>query len=108
MRLSKQQITLIINAISPFIANESCELRLFGSRVHDEAKGGDIDLLLVTDKEKLLNSLLLNKHKILAAIKKEIGDQKIDLKIASQKEDQSDPFLKIILPDSITLKLWKS
>lgn len=107
MRLSAQQVNSIIHALNIFIQNQSCELRLYGSRIRDEAKGGDIDLLLITDNENFANELLLNKHKILTDIKKEIGDQKIDLKIAPYQEMQADPFLQIILSDSIELKRWK-
>ncbi len=49
---------------------------LFGSRVDDLKKGGDIDLYLeVEDKEGLFNK----KRKFLARLKREIGDQKIDV-----------------------------
>jgi len=53
---------------------------LFGSRVDDTKKGGDIDLYLVLEKEDLNNIDLFDKKiKFLAKVKRVIGDQKIDI-----------------------------
>jgi uncharacterized protein len=49
---------------------------LFGSRVYDDKRGGDIDLFIQNDNEKELS--LLKKVHFLAEVKKRIGDQKID------------------------------
>lgn len=49
---------------------------LFGSRVDDEKKGGDIDLYIDSpDTENLVHK----KLDFLVKLKKEIGDQKIDV-----------------------------
>jgi predicted nucleotidyltransferase len=52
------------------------EIYLFGSRVDDTKKGGDIDLYLIVTNH--LN-LFKKKIKFLAKIKKELGEQKIDV-----------------------------
>lgn len=52
------------------------KIYLFGSRVDDNAKGGDIDLYVVTAEQK---DLVRKKITFLAKLKKEIGEQKIDL-----------------------------
>ena len=52
------------------------KIYLFGSRVDDNLKGGDIDLYLVVDKK--LQSFD-NKLKFLAKIKRKLGEQKIDI-----------------------------
>ncbi|MCK4870041.1 MAG: nucleotidyltransferase domain-containing protein [Gammaproteobacteria bacterium] len=106
MRLTKDEITSITSAIAPFITGGPAELRLFGSRVDDNAKGGDIDLLLIAITETTKAQLLINKFRILAEIKQAIGDQKIDLKIADINETTNDPFISIILPGSILLHKW--
>ena len=49
---------------------------LFGSRVDDSKKGGDIDLYLVLEEH---TNLFEKKLKFLSQIKKELGDQKIDI-----------------------------
>jgi hypothetical protein len=105
MRLTPQQREGIITAIHPFIKNNLAELRLYGSRVHDHLKGGDIDLVLII-ADPACTTCLQQKHHMLAAMKKEIGEQKIDFKIATPAECQEDSFLKIILPASLILHQW--
>lgn len=47
---------------------------LFGSRVDDTKKGGDIDLYLVLSSH---NNLFEKKLKFLSRVKRELGEQKI-------------------------------
>lgn len=98
MRLSAKEITHIIDAITNYL-NHSFELRLYGSRLDDNAKGGDIDLLLIVNNDEV-EQATWNKHRLLANIKQDIGDQKIDLTISSKSLIQSNPFLKMIYPTS--------
>ena len=62
---------------------------LFGSRVCDEKKGGDLDILIISSKitEK-------NRRGIKLKLYDALGEQKIDLLIAS---DASAPFVRIAL-----------
>ena len=55
------------------------EIYLFGSRVDDHAKGGDIDLYIIC---KPAPDLFDKKIKFLVKLKQAIGDQKIDVIIA--------------------------
>jgi len=73
MRLSNYEITTIKNI---FVQYFEGEIYLFGSRIDDNKKGGDIDLYLVINNK---NNLLKNKIKFLAKLKKLIGDRKIDV-----------------------------
>jgi len=52
------------------------EIYLFGSRVDDTKRGGDIDLYL---KVSNMNNLMEKKIKFLARVKRELGEQKIDV-----------------------------
>ena len=106
MRLSDQQIKNLILALSPFIGSNHAELRLYGSRVSDQLKGGDIDLLLLVEKASLTEALCEKKHYILTAIKKKLGDQKIDLLITDRNKIHEDCFLKMITPTSLHLNTW--
>lgn len=106
MRLTPGEIKHLINAAAEFIGENPAELRLFGSRVDDRQKGGDIDLLWLVFDIAIKNQLNAQKHVILARMKELLGDQKIDLKIAEINEVDIDPFLKIIYPKSLTLKIW--
>lgn len=103
MRLTETERHGLIQALQLFINHHPAELRLFGSRTRDDLRGGDIDLLLITDN----NNLKLEKHKILSAMKAAIGDQKIDLMIAASKDIDDDEFVQMILPESISLHIWK-
>ena len=73
MRLSKTYIDVIKRSFNEVFCGD---IYLFGSRVDDEKRGGDIDLYLVV-KDK--SNLFRKKLKFLAKIKKELGEQKIDV-----------------------------
>ena len=66
--------------------------------------------MLNSSRQKLIKALKHlecgQKHLILARMKELIGEQKIDLKIAEVDEIKTDPFLQIIFPKSISLKIW--
>lgn len=106
MRLSSIEVQHIIKAISPFVKNNTATLHLYGSRVDDAKKGGDIDLLLIFESQKQSEALISEKHKLLAEIKYLIGDQKIDLKITHRQAITNDHFLQMIIPTSIILHQW--
>lgn len=107
MRLTETEINHIITALTPFLAQQNAELRLYGSRVNDSLRGGDIDLLLIVESLEETASLKIKKHHILAEIKNLIGDQRIDLKIIAREEINDDPFLAIIIPSSVILHRWQ-
>lgn len=74
MRLSKRYIAVFKKYFLEFF--HEGDIYLFGSRVDDSQKGGDIDLYLkVVDHTDLFNK----KIKFLSRIKRELGDQKIDI-----------------------------
>ena len=52
-------------------------VRLFGSRIDDEQKGGDIDLLIELPSKP--SNLLQLELKFNAQLLKALGDQKIDI-----------------------------
>ena len=79
VRLTSQQIAGIVDGVAEFVQGGDAELRLHGSRVDLDRKGGDIDLLLITPSDRMRDTLMQRKHHLLSAIKKNIGDQKIDL-----------------------------
>jgi len=74
MRLSKRYISVIKKYFNEVF--QSGEIYLFGSRVFDDKKGGDIDLYLKIDDH---SNLFDKKIKFLAKIKRELGEQKIDV-----------------------------
>ena len=76
MRLTNNEIHSICNTAQKYYGID-CLVQLFGSRTSDEAKGGDIDLLIQSKDKATLN--LRNKINFLVALKQQIGDQRIDV-----------------------------
>ncbi len=74
MRLSSHYINTIKKYFNEYFGKG--EIYLFGSRVDDTKKGGDIDLYLVLDNH---HNLFEKKIKFLSRVKRELGDQKIDI-----------------------------
>lgn len=73
------------------------ECYLFGSRTLDNAKGGDIDLLLITPEKIAMRQILMLRRAIL----NQIGEQKID--IVNFPRTSNHPFLKIAMDGAIQL-----
>ncbi len=102
MRLSSKEVAAIKTAFSNIFPREDYTLYLFGSRVHDDRKGGDIDLLVVTSaayRELFVNS----KAKVRLKIFENIPEQRIDITVAMPEELQTDVFLQSIREDLIEL-----
>ena len=74
MRLSSGYQETIKKYFYEFFKNG--EIYLFGSRVDDSKKGGDIDLYLVVREH---TDLFEKKLKFLSRVKRELGEQKIDI-----------------------------
>lgn len=74
MRLSKHAVDVIKKNFILFF--KKGDIFLFGSRVDDSKKGGDIDLYLAVENHQ---NLFEKKIKFLSRIKRELGDQKIDV-----------------------------
>lgn len=110
MRLEDWEIEGMISAIEYiFRKNEipikDTALYLYGSRVDDQKRGGDIDLILrVSDsifkqvKDKYLD--------INFQMQRRIGEQKIDFLILNLDPPQ-DPFHRLALKTAVLIKQWK-
>ncbi|HIR34135.1 MAG TPA: nucleotidyltransferase domain-containing protein [Candidatus Coprenecus merdigallinarum] len=75
MRLSKREIEVILQ-VAEDIYGTDVKVYLFGSRVDDSRRGGDIDLLVRTTSAK---KGILERVRMASRIKSLIGDQKIDI-----------------------------
>ena len=73
--MSKREIEAILQ-VAEDIYGTDVKVYLFGSRVDDSRRGGDIDLLVRTTSEK---KGILDRVRMAARIKSLIGDQKIDI-----------------------------
>lgn len=85
MRLTEPE-KRIIKAAAKNQFGPNVKIFLFGSRVNDSRKGGDIDLYIETEK----HALLKDKIAFLTLLKWNLGDQKIDVVVnAPNKRDQN-------------------
>lgn len=94
MRLSADKIEVLKNKLGS-LSNEA-KLYLFGSRVDDSKKGGDIDLLVISDK--------LTKRDIRALrieFFKHFDEQKLDIVLDNSKLENT--FTKLIFKKAVQL-----
>jgi predicted nucleotidyltransferase len=89
MRLTEKEISVIRKNILQ--ADPDAQIYLFGSRLNDLAKGGDIDILVIS---KTIG--FLEKVRIRTKIFKELEEQKLDIVV---KRDFNDLFVRMIQPD---------
>lgn len=98
MRLSVSQLEIIKHLVSSvFEKEQSYQLWLFGSRLDDAVKGGDVDLCLIAEiaPEPLLQIKLQLRPKLEEAL-----DIPVDLVIQSQQRP-----IKTIIQQAITTGL---
>lgn len=75
MRLSTYYRTVIKTEVQTTFG-ENAQVFLFGSRIDNSKKGGDIDLFIVTERQE---NLFSKKIRFLAHLKRKLGEQKIDI-----------------------------
>jgi len=100
MRLSEAEKAAIKNIFNKY-SDAGVQLYLFGSRVDDSKKGGDIDLLITFIDAKRV--VLFKKLDFLVALKKALGERKIDITLAAVAEIQHDVFLQLIMQSAVEL-----
>lgn len=91
MRLS-EEVLKTIKILAQKYFGESCEVRIFGSRVEDTKKGGDIDIYIKTE---IKNKILERKAGFLAELKMAIGDQRIDLLVENIEKPEETSVYEI-------------
>ena len=94
MRLTSTEITTLKKSLQEL--DKDAELYLFGSRIDDNKRGGDIDLLIISKK---LNKRDIRKIKF--DFYDKFGEQKIDIII--DRGELDSPFKKIIFQKAIRL-----
>jgi uncharacterized protein len=98
MRLTKQQTEVIMQTVTRLTGMEA-EVYLFGSRLNDQAKGGDIDLLIESDTKL---SLIQRAH-----IKMQLESQlclRVDI-VSKSRGAVATPFQVIAQSQSTQLEL---
>jgi len=94
LRISQNEKKVIVDSI--LTSDPLAKIYLFGSRADDMKKGGDIDILIFSEKIDLSE-----KIKIKTRIFQKMEEQKIDLLVAKNK---NDPFVRLALEKGVQLK----
>lgn len=100
MRISKQEID-VIKELAVTCFGSGTKVYLFGSRLYENKKGGDIDLF-VTSKEKS-NLSLSAKIEFLVELKSVIGEQKIDVILDTDSIRGKKQFYKSVTKEALEL-----
>ena len=83
MRLTQHEVKSIKDTFYDIF--ETGNVYIFGSRVDNAKRGGDIDLFLDPKCEITVSQKLHKKIKFLGQLQSKIGDQKIDVVISCDK-----------------------
>jgi predicted nucleotidyltransferase len=93
MRISCREIAAIKELAKACFGAEAV-VYLFGSRVDDGKRGGDIDLYIETDERDAVR-VLDAKYDFLAKLKRRIGDQRIDVVVSYPSRQQIPPVVEV-------------
>ncbi len=93
MRLTPTERDIIKGVLQA--ADPAARVILFGSRVDDSKKGGDIDLLVLSHTLQFSDKLRLRSE-----LFERLGEQKIDLVLA---QDTDKPFTRLALQEGVEL-----
>jgi len=93
MRISQGERQAILNAI--LCIDPDAQLWLFGSRVDDTKRGGDIDLAIHSTRIDMKSRIRIRR-----AIVDSIGEQKIDIVVSA---DENEPFFKLATERGVRL-----
>ncbi len=95
MRLSAAETTAIREEV--IRRDPTAEIHLFGSRTDDDARGGDIDLLVISDSLTFRDVVRLR-----GAILDRIGWQQMDL-LVRRRDQIGEPLVALALETGVLL-----
>lgn len=98
MRLTQQQTQIIVDTIER-MSEKSAEVFLFGSRLDDQARGGDVDILIETE----LPLTLIERAKIKMALEAEL-DLPVDI-VSQGRYSLATPFQTIARSKAVKLEI---
>jgi predicted nucleotidyltransferase len=88
MRLTTRQAKIIAQLVSRY-AGDTAEIYLFGSRLNDQAKGGDVDILIEMDRRLSR----IERGRIIMELEQSLG-LPVDI-LVHVRNTEPTPFLKI-------------
>jgi predicted nucleotidyltransferase len=90
MRLTLQERSAIAEAARATLA-AGTQVSLFGSRTDDQARGGDIDLLVETPLPMPATELVARRQAFVARLYRLLGERRIDVVIACPAAADTPP-----------------
>ena len=93
MRIDNYNINTIKQVVKEF--DQNAKIYLYGSRIDDNTRGGDIDLLIVSNLINFTDKIYLRLK-----LRDRIGDQKIDLLV---KKNINTAFTRKAVKEGILL-----
>ena len=101
MRVTPQQQSVIRTAVAETFG-ENATIWLFGSRVDDNKRGGDIDLLIET-KELDVTKIVRSELAFLTKLQMKLGEQRIDVLVDYPSRKYTPPIFTIAKQTGIQL-----
>lgn len=99
MRLNDQQIASIRTALDSVLIDQDYSVALFGSRLNDDAKGGDVDLVITTP----LSLPLRTKAKVQLALESML-QLPVDVVFCSANQSKT-PFQRLALSNALSISM---
>jgi len=99
VRLSAREIEVIRATVRRLLGDRAC-IRIFGSRAREDEKGGDIDILIETERQ--LPNPVASACRLVSELQMQLGDQKIDV-IIIDPETQEQPIHQIARQTGVIL-----
>ena len=93
MRITTSEISNLLSSIKCF--DEDADVYLFGSRVDDDKRGGDIDIAILSNKIDLKKKIDIKFNFF-----NDFGEQKLDIVII---DNENQPFWQYIKEKAILL-----
>jgi len=94
VRLSEKEVKVIKETVKEF--DPEAEVYLFGSRVEADKRGGDIDLLVLSDRIGWRERRAIRVELLL-----KLGDRKIDLIV--EPKTSTEPLVRLVKEEGVKL-----
>ncbi len=102
MRLSRAERDAIAAAAKAAFPAGTC-VRLFGSRIDDQRRGGDIDLLVETPDTLAPDEWIARRSRFTTQLYRALDEQRIDIVNAPLDKPDERPVVQIARADGIEL-----
>ncbi|MBN1960800.1 MAG: nucleotidyltransferase domain-containing protein [Deltaproteobacteria bacterium] len=104
MRLLPNEINSIHQYLKTQLSSyDDSQAWLFGSRLNDITKGGDIDICIVTALPETAALLRKRLHYFRSELRELLDDQRVDISIIDQQTAMTQPFWQQALKEAVAI-----